>query len=144
MQGKLAAVRKVKQGKGLVRGLKSVMLMPSTLIPYDACAASEGTQARYQRMVSRRQHHSPGSALSVDSAAALTPINDVVRRSSFERQAKVQIFCEGKRTSNESDGTSTKGCKQFKCTWKMQWLMQRKRWASKKQDETKCHYTPFS
>ena len=34
--------------------------------------------------------HSPGPAPSVDSAAALTPINYVVRRSSSERQAKVQ------------------------------------------------------
>jgi hypothetical protein len=46
-------------------------------------------------------------------------------------------FCDGKRTRNESYGTSTKGCKQFKCTWKIQWLMRRKRWASKNQDETK-------
>jgi hypothetical protein len=37
-------------------------------------------------------HHSPGPALSVDSAAALTPINDVVRKSSSERQAKCEIL----------------------------------------------------
>jgi hypothetical protein len=72
-----------------------VMLMPSTLSPYNAGAASEGTRARYQRMVSRRQHHSPGPALSVDSTAALKPINDVVRRRSSERQAKVQFFVKG-------------------------------------------------
>ena len=60
-------------------------------------------------------HHSPGPALSVDRAAALTPINDVVRRSSSELQAKVQIFVKGKARSNGSNGTSTKGCKQIKC-----------------------------
>jgi hypothetical protein len=68
------------------------MLMPSTLIPYDAGAASEGTQDRYQRMVSRRHITAPGPgpAPSVDRAAALTLINNVVRRSSSKRQAKVQ------------------------------------------------------
>jgi hypothetical protein len=53
-------------------------------------------------------------------------------------------FVMGSARENESDGTSTKGCKQFKCTWKIQWLMQRKRWASKNQDKTKCHYAPFA
>jgi hypothetical protein len=51
---------------------------------------------------------------------------------------------DGERTRNESDETSTKGCKQFKCTWKTQWLMRRKRWASKNQDETRCHCAPFA
>jgi hypothetical protein len=58
--------------------------------------------------------------------------------------SKVQKNFDGKRTRNESDGTSRKGCKQFKCTWKRQWLMQRKRWASKNQDETRCHCAPFA
>jgi hypothetical protein len=67
------------------------MLMPSTLIPYYACAASEGTQEIPTHGIPSQQH-SPGPALSVDSAAALTPISDVLRRSSSKRQAKWRNF----------------------------------------------------
>jgi hypothetical protein len=68
-----------------------VILMPSTLIPYYAGTAIEGTQEIPTHGIPS-PHHSPWPVLSVDSAAALTPINDVVRRSSSELQAKVRNF----------------------------------------------------
>ncbi len=116
----------------------SVMLMPSTLIPYYACAASEGTQEIPMHSI-QSPHHSPWPALSVDSAAALTPINDVVRRSSSERQAKVRNFLKGKARSNGSDGTSTKGGKQIKCKWKKEVAHAKEEMGNQKQDETKWH-----
>jgi hypothetical protein len=50
---------------------------PSTFIPYDAGMASEGTQEIPTHGIPLPRH-SPGPALSVDSAAALTPIIDDV------------------------------------------------------------------
>ncbi len=119
------------------------MLMPSTLIPYHAGAVSEGTQEIPTHGIPS-PHHSPGPALSVDSAAALTPINDVVRRSSSERQAKVRIFLKGKAKSNGSYGTSTKGCKQIKCKWRTEVARAKEEMGNQKQDETKCHSSPGS
>ncbi len=77
------------------------MLMPSTLIPYYAGAASEGTQEIPTHGIPSPHHdHSSGPALCIDSAAALTPINEVVRRSSSERQAKVRNFEKERARSN--------------------------------------------
>jgi hypothetical protein len=77
----------------MVRGRKNQdeMTRPSTLIHYDACAVGEGTQ-EIPAHGNPSPHHSPGPALSVDSAAALTPIICVLRkRSSRQQVAKVQI-----------------------------------------------------
>ena len=65
-----------------VRGQKSdTMYKPSYVNPYDAGAAGEGTHKIPTHGIPSL-HLSPGPALSVDSAAALTPIiNDVERRS---------------------------------------------------------------
>jgi hypothetical protein len=61
------------------------MMGPSTLKPYDAGAASEGTQ-EIPTLGIPSPRHSPGPAvLSVDSAAALTPIIDDVGESSGGR-----------------------------------------------------------
>jgi hypothetical protein len=64
---KLAGIsgQKSQAGAGRwVRGQKSEAerfdVWPSTLIPYDAGTASEGTRDRYQRMVSRRHITAPG------------------------------------------------------------------------------------
>jgi hypothetical protein len=85
MQGKLAAINKAKQGQGdgfEGRRIKmNQMTRPSTLIPYDAGAASEGTQEIPTHGI-QSPHHSPGPELSLDSAAVLTPINDVVKKKS--------------------------------------------------------------
>ena len=51
--------------------------MPSTFIPYDAGAASEGTQEIPMHGIPS-PHHSPGPALSVDSAAALRPLTPII------------------------------------------------------------------
>jgi hypothetical protein len=53
------------------------------LIPYDAGAASEGTQEIPTHGIPSPRH-SPGAALSVDSAAALMPIAAALRPQSVE------------------------------------------------------------
>jgi len=54
--------------------------------PYDAGAASEGTQDRYQRMVSRRRITAPGQHRPMDGAAA-KPINDGVAKKAPKSRA---------------------------------------------------------
>ena len=94
------ATRAKKSGRG-VRGQKSQMSQmsrPSTLIPYDAGAASEGTRDGYQRMVSRRHYTAPGRHLQPNGcskwsnqmgSAAAKPIIDAKRRSSSRATSKM-------------------------------------------------------
>ena len=85
----------------MVRGRKNQdeMTRPSKSIPYDAWAAIEGTQEIPTHGIPSPLH-SAGPALSVDSAAALTPIIGVVGKSSSEQQARVQYFGKGKAAAN--------------------------------------------
>jgi len=48
--------------------------------PYDAGAASEGTQDGYQRMVSRRRITAPGQHRPMDGAAAKPIIDGVAKK----------------------------------------------------------------
>jgi hypothetical protein len=89
MQGKLAAINKAKQGQGDgLEGRRNKMNQMNQALyinPYDACAASEGTQEIPMHGIPL-QHNSPWPALSLDSAAALTPIISVVEKMSSEQQ----------------------------------------------------------
>jgi hypothetical protein len=100
MQGKLAAVGKAKQGQldGLEGGRTTEEPDDTALYvnPYDAGAASEGTQEIPTHGIPS-PHHSPRPALSLDSAAALTPINDVVKKKSSEAALRCK-FREGNGT----------------------------------------------
>jgi hypothetical protein len=80
-------------------------------------------------------HHSPGPALSVDSAAALTPIIDVVRKSSAEQQAKVQFLGKGKASSKWSNVTGKQECIEIKCKWKKEVARERATTGIKQHDE---------
>ena len=124
------------KAKGMVRGRKNQdeMTRPSTLIHYDACAASEGTQEIPTHGIPS-PHHSPGPALSVDSAAALTPIIGVVRKSSSEQQARVQHFGKGKASSKWSNGTGKTECIEIKCKQKKQVARERATAGNKKHEE---------
>ena len=53
--------------------------------PYDAGAASEGTQDRYQRMVSRRRITAPGQHRPMDGAAAKPIIDGVAKKAPKSR-----------------------------------------------------------
>ena len=122
----------------MVRGRKNQdeMTRPSKSIPYDAWAASEGTQEIPTHGIPS-PHHSPGPALSVDSAAALTPIIGVVRKSSSEQQARVQHFGKGKASSKWSNATGKKECIEIKCKRKREVARERAATGNKKHDENK-------
>jgi hypothetical protein len=117
------------------------MLMPSTLIPYYACAASEGTQDRYQRMVSRRHITAPGQRAVRRQRRGINAHQRYREEEQLRAASKARNFVKGRARSNGSDGTSTKGCKQIKCEWKKAVAHAKEEMGIRKQDETKCHST---
>ena len=74
--------------------------------PYDAGAASEGTQDRYQRMVSRRRITAPGQHRPMDGAAA-KPIIDGVAKKAPKIPGRDGQMQSGKQWQMEARNGST-------------------------------------